>query len=487
MRKAFIIITLVVLTARAFAGYEVNENCQKAWMLLMDLRMDEAKKVLAEEIKAHPDNYYAYYLEQTCDAYGLLINSDKADFERFEAGYEKKREIMDGHDEDSPYYLACAAEMELQVCIFGIIHGSRWSAVMKGYQSYKDTYRNLERFPSFRPSMKMDGFFNVALANVPPFVKWVIDFFGVSSDIDKGFRTLHDNYEAQKDVPGINAESALFLILAAKINKSPERVYEFVKSLDSPVADTYIFQYFRANLAYRTGHNEEALKELEQIKEPPPPFADLMYNYLMGKVLLRKLNPGAKDYMVKYLGRLRKEEYHKEINYDIALYYLVNSNRQRYDDYCKIVEEVGTDINERDHEALYEARLDYPPDVNLVKARLLLDGGYSDRFLAIIEQYSKSGDKLLPHQLEYQFLMARYQALQSNFPAAIKGFEKVIELGEDEDYYFACEAALRLGDIYRERGDAGQAKKYYNLSLSLFDNDYFEYIQNKAKKGLDNL
>ena len=404
MRKASLLIFLFILGARAFAVYDVNENCQKAWMLLMDLRIDEAKALLARENRINPDNHYAYYLDQTCDAYGLLINSDKADFDEFVENYNRKRELMDDHDMESPYYLSCAAEMELQVCIFGVIHGSRWSAVMKGYSAYKDTYRNLSRFPDFKPSLKLDGFFNVALANMPSFVKWAVEMFGVSVDIDYGFRVLNENYQSQKHIMGLNAESALFIILAANINKTPELVYEFSKSLDSSFSKAYVFQYFKANLAYRTGRNDEALKDLEQIGNPGGPYNELTYNYLMAKSMLRKLDPDSKMYMLKYLGHLRKEEYQKEMNYNLALYYLINGDRKKYLDYCNIVKNTGTDINERDHEAFYDAKLDYEPDVNLVKARLQLDGGYPGEFLRSIKQYQASNDEVFAHRLECQFL-----------------------------------------------------------------------------------
>jgi hypothetical protein len=487
MRKTIVLITLFILASRAFASYDVNENCKKAWMLLMDLKIAEARDLLAQEEKIHPDNYYAYYLEQTCDAYGLLINSDQADFEAFENNYDRKRKIMDGHDEDSPYYLSCSAEMDLQLCIFGVIHGSRWGAILKGYDAYKNTYRNLDKFPDFKPSQKVVGFFKVAFANVPTVVRWIVEFFGVSADVEDGFRLLDENFKAQKDVMGLNAESALFIILTAQINKTPERVYEFSKSLDPSFSNTYIFRYFRGNLAYRTSRNEEALKVMQQIVNPDGPYEVLTYNYMMGKILLRKLDPGAKDYILKYLGDLKKEEYRKEMNYRLALYSLINGDRQKYHDYCKIVVNVGTDINERDHESLYEARLDYEPDVNLIKARLQLDGGYYDGFLQSIKQYTAGNDGLIAHQVEYQFLKARYDASQSNFTAAIQGFEKVIEMGEDLDYYFASEAALRLGNIYRDMGQNALAKKNYDLCVKLYDSDYYEYILDNANKCLTSL
>lgn len=284
-----IILALGFLNS-GFAQYDVNENCKDAWILLMDLKVAEAKGLLAKEIEENPTNYYAYYVDQYCDAYGLLINSNVEAFEKFLDDYYAKREIMDYKDTDSPYYLSCYGEMELHAAIFEIIHGSTFSGLRKAYSAYKNTYRNIDHYPDFNPNIKMDGFYNVALSNLPPFVKWAAGFFGVTGELDYGFKLLYENYENQKSIKGINAESALMIILAAKINKTPEMIYDFTKSLDTNISQTFIHSYFRANVAYRTGRNEEALATMNSIDISEHAFADLIYNYMMGKILLRKLD-----------------------------------------------------------------------------------------------------------------------------------------------------------------------------------------------------
>jgi len=485
-----IILTFLILfclSHRAIAVYDVNDNCKNAWMLLMDLEIDQAKELLADEIKSNPENYYAYYLDQTCDAFKLFINSSDEEYEEFVENFSKKRDIMDGKDEDSPYYLACYAEMELQLTMFNIIHGSRFGGIKKGYSAYKKVYRNLEEYPEFEPNLKLDGFFNVAISNLPPFVKWVISFFGVSTDFDYGFQLLNENYLLQKEIWGINAESALFVLLAAKVNKTPELVYDFTKSLDGNISQTFIHQYFKANIAYRTGKNEEALKILQQIDIKENAFADVIYSYLMGKILLRKLDPNAGYYLSRYLSYLEKKEYLKEMNYKLALFYLINNNHQKFLEHCEIVRNEGMDMNERDREALYDANLDYDPDLNLVKARLLLEGGYFDQFNIALKSFEANHRKGLAYELEYHFLKSRYEALRKNKHVAIAKFRKVIELGENQDYYFASEAALRLGNIYQEMGKIKLAKEYYEKSIKLYNSDYYEYIEDKAVKGLNSL
>jgi len=482
-----IIITFFSITSKTYAEYDVNKDCKAAWMLLMDLKIEEAKQILEKEIEVHPQNYYAYYLDQTCDAYAFIINSNDEKYEAFVDNFERRREIMDDNDMESPYYLACLAEMQLQVGVFSILKGSHLSGLRKSYSAYKNTYKNLDKFPDFKQSLKLDGFFNVAISNVPPFVRWAISFFGVSSNSDYGFNILYENYEAQKNIRGINAESALFIILTAKINKTPEMVYGFTSTLDTNISQTFIHKYFKANIAYRTGKNEEALATLQQIDMDDYPYVDIIYSYLMGKILLRKLDDNAGYYFSRYLENIDKEEYVKEMNYNLALFSLIRNNRLKYSEYCEIVRSEGKDINERDREALYDASLDYFPNVNLVKARLLLDGGYFDEFESELEQFEATESKLLAYQLEYLFLKGHYKAIAGNNEEAISSFLKVIDLGENEDYYFASEAALRLGFIYEDKGENDLAKEYYEKSIKLYKSNYYEYIEDKAAKGLKRL
>ncbi len=466
------------------AQYRVSDNIQSARMLLMDLKIDEAKKLLDKELKLYPDNYYIYYLDQTCDAYSLMLNSNEDDYERFIEGFEKKRAIMDDKYVESPYYLSCKSEMEMQVGMFNIIHDSRFSGINKMYMAYKEVYENLDKYPDFKPGLMLDGFFNVAMSNLPPFVKWVTSFFGVSSDFNYGYKLLNSVYESQKHIKGSNAEAALFIIFAAKINKTPGMAYHFTQSLDSTISRLFIFRYFKANIAYRMGKNEEALSTLQQIEIEDHPDGKIIYDYMMGKILLRKLDDSAAYYIHKYLDNLRKQEYFKEMTYNLALYNLIIGNSEKYNALCEVVNERGADINERDREALYNASLDYQPDVNLVKSKLLLDGGYLNRFQAVLEEYENHPRNQLPYQLEYYLLKGRFELLSGNASSAVSNFDFVIEKGENTDYYFASEASLRLGNIYEAQNRFELAKKYYKLSSDLYKSNYYEYIGDKAEKGI---
>lgn len=485
MKKIVLFILFLLISFFTFADYTVSSNCKEAEILLTDLKIDEAKQLLADELKINSDNYYALYLEQTCDAYRMLINGSENNYDTFIENYEAKRAIMDDKNISSPYYLLCKAKMDMQAGMFNIIYGSKLSGVNKMYKGYREIYSNIKKFPNFRENYLLDGFFNVALSNLPPFVKGVTSFFGVSSDFDYGFRLLDSLYQENKNNKGFNTETALFVIFAAKINKTPELVYNFTYTLDSNISNLFLFQYFKANIAFRTGRNDEALTVLKDMNADAHPDGKIIFDYLMGKALLRKLDNNAGYYLQQYLVNLKKQEYFKEMTYNLALFYLINNNYTKYEELCTEVKTKGIDINERDREALYDASLNYTPDINLVKSRLLLDGGYFDEAKHYLSLYQQNKRQELPYQLEFYFLTARYNFAVNLTQEAIKYFNRVIENGKDEDLYFASEAALQLGSIYEKSGEYEKAKKYYKLSLDLYHDDYYEYISDKAEKGLN--
>ena len=91
---------------------------------------------------------------------------------------------------------------------------------------------------------------------------------------------------------------------------------------------------------------------------------------------------------------------------------------------------------------------------------------------------------MLPRQLEYYLLTGRYYVMAGDTESAIINFKKVIESGANAGYYFASDAALRLGSVYEAERRFQEAKKYYQLAGDLYKSDYYEYIDDKAEKGL---
>ncbi|NOX84356.1 MAG: hypothetical protein GXO86_00085 [Chlorobi bacterium] len=472
-----------LLSGNLSGQYVISERCLDAWEKMMNLEVESARKIIEKELQENPTNYYAYYLGQTNEFIELLGNPSEEAYSRFLTDYQERREIMDGKETTSPYYMACESDMMLQTGIANTLYGDKLSGVRRSYKAYRLTYDNLDEFPDFWMSKKNDGFFNVSLTNLPPFVRWAASFFGVKGDLEAGFGLLFNNFLVKKDTRGLNAAAVLYLVNAFKLNKDPGSAYKFIRSLDSSIRNYRLVSYFYGNTAYRSGHNEEAYRifrefDLDGVEMTFPP-----YDYMMARILMRRLDPGAIKYIEKYLQTTRNENYLKEMNYYTALYWLINGDRKKFEYYRKVACTVGKEIQERDREAMYECELDYVPDAGLVKARLLMDGGYFEKADSILENCKPAPNDILPFQLEYNLLKGRYADHKKLNKTAIAYYKKVIRLGKDEDYYFASDAAFRLGFIYKKT-DRQKAIEYFEMARDLYEKNFYEYIDEISAKQL---
>ncbi len=468
------------------AQYQITDNCKNAWEAIIDLRLKTADSLINIELKTNPTNYYAIYLAQTTDAYNFMISMSEEKYEAIKDKYENRIELLENKDTDSPHYLQCIAELQLQMGMFNIIFGDKLTGLRKAYGSYKKTYRNIEKFPDFKDSYKLDGIFNVAISNLPPFVNWAATTFGVSGDYDLGYKILNNYYKSYSDEIGLSKEAALYNILSFKLNKDPEKAYIFINKLDSSYFNYKLMAYFRANVAYRVGKNEEALSLLSTIDKRNMEIDFNGFNYLSGKIMLRKLDTVAIKHFNVYLDNQKEQQYHKEINYAIAQAYLISGDIDMFNHYKEMALNNGNDIAERDREAMYDCNLDYIPNVNILKAKLSLAGGYLGESKYWLDEYDKNkanNNQYSPYNLEYYLLKGKYESKSKNISDAIVLLEKVIEFGSDNDSYFACEAARQLGFIYEEN-DPSLAVTYFKLARSLYKSNYYEYIDEISKKRI---
>ncbi len=149
-------------------------------------------------------------------------------------------------------------------------------------------------------------------------------------------------------------------------------------------------------------------------------------------------------HLERFLKKTENDGYKKESNYKLATFYLINNNKQKFNLYRETACEVGDDVQERDREAMYDCALDYMPDINLTKARLLIEGGNFDWGNEYLKLYKLEDDSFLPYKLQYLFLRGIVQEHHSDYRKAIRTYKEVITFGEDEYYQFASEAALVL-------------------------------------------
>jgi tetratricopeptide (TPR) repeat protein len=157
-----------------------------------------------------------------------------------------------------------------------------------------------------------------------------------------------------------------------------------------------------------------------------------------------------------------------------------------YSNYLKLVRTKGYATDEKDKQALKEAN-EAKPDVDLLKARLYFDGGYYSKALAEIKDKPKNELKALRDQIELYYRLGRIYDRLDNFGQAVLNYQKAIDLGKKETFYFAANSALFLGILYEQKNDDAKAKYYYNMTLGMKGHEYQNSIDTQAKEGLSRI
>lgn len=481
-----IIILALLLPLNSLGYYKLTDNCKEAFREIFSLRTETARKMLAEEKKLTPDNSFIIYLEHYCDVIEIIVLDDGSKYEQFRDDFYERRDIMDEDDESSPYHQMLEAEMYFHLGLSYLKFGNRMNGARKVYSSYKMVKNNEEDFPDFVMDDKLAGMFDMMFANIPPVVRWAAKIIGLEGDLEGGFERIKSYHDSVINIPGFAEESIIIMNLAYKLTWNEQEGYEFLGNLDERFYNSVLIKYFYANLAAFSAHNDFALELLSEIDRDRMEVEFYAMDYLTGRCKLCRLDKNADEYLLKYLNNFPGDDYKKDVCNRLSWHYFIHGNRSEYLYYKEKVSRVGDDLRDRDREAILEAERSYDPKPELLKARLLFDGGYYEEAEDEMKKLAMSDLELEPYVLEYHYRLGRIFQKTERTEKAIQELSRTIQIGRDKDYTFATRAALALGEIYTQQDKKDRAIEYYELCLDIYDSDHTaEGVENKAEKKLE--
>ena len=470
------------------ANFDYNTNCRNAFRAILDLKTNTAREILRNEKSLNPDNSYVIYLEHYADAVELIVTGDESRYDKFYKDYYSRKDLLDKEDQSSPYYKLIHAEMLFHVGLAQLKFGNKLNGAAKIYNSYFLIKDNQEKFPDFWRNLKMEGSYNVIFANIPASARWAAQMLGLKGNMETGLQQLMTYYDSVKTLPGYAEESILFINFAYKYAWDEEAGLQFYSSLDSTILNCTLVKYFYANLASFGSKNELALDLLNSMLNNHYEVPFYGVEYQLGRCKLNCLDKDADIYLLKYLNEAPGLDYKKDICNRLSYYYLINGDINRFKQYKAMVSKIGSDLRDRDREAVLESERNYLPNVSLLKARFLFDGGYYNRAEGIIIAVPASDLTNKAYELEYLYRKGRIYQLESRTSEAIDNLTKAIRAGEDEPYPFATLAAYQLGMIYEKQKDYKQAKAYFEKCLEIYDSDYtVGSVENQAEKGAERM
>jgi len=497
IRSLCLFFCLSFLNNGSFANYDFNDNCKIAYSNIINFRFEEGGNLLKTESNLHPDNLIPIYIENYIDFLTLFISEDRKKYNLLIENKKDRIDKLENGDQKSPYYLYCIAELNMQWAMVHLKFGEYVSAAWELNKAYSLLSKNSDLFPEFLINHKSLGVMHALIGTIPDEYKWLTKIIGFKGTIKQGIDELAVVIDAtykKKNFSYLKTE-AIFLLTFVELNlqnKKDEikKIYQLFESPDisGTIKESPLLIYSKSTLEMRNGMNDAAIQTLQNRSTASGVSPFCFLDYLTGVAKLNRLDKDAYKYFYSFLLNFKGVNYVKSSYLKLSWFYLLNDDIKNFNRYKAYTIKYGSTTVDEDKQALVEAKQQEVPNVFLLKARLLFDGGYFKDALSVLFQKSPIEIcKTRRDQIEFSYRVARIYHENGDISKAIIFYQNTISNGRDETFYFAANASLQLGLIYEIQGDKEMAKLYFNKAMNMNNTEYRNSIELKAKAGLNRL
>ncbi len=485
-------IILILFIQALHSQVDLNENCTSAYSDIIALRFNDARLRLAQEKAVHPTNLMIPYLENYMDFLTVFINEDEDEFNYLEENKSGRIDLIKKLDDSSRFRNYMLGNIHLQWAVARIKFKQYVTAALEINKAYRLLEKNAEHFPGFVPNNISLGVLHIMIGMVPEKYHWLLDIISMKGSVEQGREELYSALKMsdENEIYKYLHDETLFYLGFVEINiqPNPEKISKLIFELEQASSNNLLLSYLHINILMKTGNNGKALLAFQQLEESKANYIPFHYlDYLQAECHLRDLNTNRalKEYdlfLINFNGR----NYIKDAWRKKAWAYLIDGNTESYLNKMAKVGKVGFDDVDVDQEAEREAESGQIPNVDLIKARLLFDGGYYHRAdSVVINMDTTSLTKEM--DLERIYRKARIAHKSGNIESSKTFYLRTIEQGSEMKRYFAGNSALKLGEIYENEKNFTTALFYYNLCLDLDFDEYENSIHTKAQAALDRL
>ncbi|SMO39375.1 tetratricopeptide repeat protein [Solitalea koreensis] len=490
MKKILPLIFFFLISLVAEGNFDFNENCIQAYKKIIALRLDEGRSLVEREKKINPGNSITVLLDNYIDFYTVFTSETKADFERFKSNKSDRINRLEKENKKSPYYLFCIAEVNLQLAFTRARFGEYYTTafeIQRAMEAYKENQR---KFPDFLPNRKGLALLNIIIGSAPSGLKTIMNtLIGVNGNVQVGIQLMEKTLAELPSSPYkfYYPETALYYSYVLNDIIGDPGAYAKMQHYLSPIDNDCLLKYFvKGYISMKTAHNEEAIAMLENRPSGKEyePFYHL--DYLLAVAKLNRMDSDAVSAFQLYVSTYPGVFNIKDAYLRMAWSYLIRGNLKKYNEYIALAQNKGFSINDKDKHALNEIESGMP-DIFLLSARLLFDGGYYGRALNVLKTKSVFDFSTERDKLEFNYRLGRIYDQLKDDAKAISYYGAALAKGAGKEWYFAAYSSLYIGRIYEENKNYAQAKMYYQRCLDMNGHEYKSSIDAKAKAGLKRL
>jgi len=429
------------------------------------------------------------YLENYYDFLSIYTSDERKRYADLKKNEDIRLALLSEANSESPYFLFSLAEVNLQWAALDIKFGEYLKSVFEIRRAFKLLEQNQKRFPGFKPNKKSLGVLYALLGSVPDKYKWGVTLLGMEGNVEMGMGYLRQLVDSDVKSDYIYRDETVtyYAFLLLNLQNKNELAWQTLQNNGFPKPDNLFSVYTCAHLGVYGKHNAEALKILDE-RTVSDSFAKFPFlDYLNGLAKLSELEPDADSYFKKFLVTYKGENHIKSSFQKIAWCYLLKGDTVNYLHFIAKAVKEGEATLDADKQAKREAEDHRIPNPQLLRARLLFDGGDYSRALAEMNTTGQNSFSSTDDKTEYLYRLGRIYGEMSKPDSALAFYSKAIDMGKNLPRYFAANSALESALIYEARGDKEKAKYYYNMCLSFPNHEYKNGLDQKAKAALNRL
>ncbi len=481
-RYLYTAVLLAFVQMAAGQSFQFTSNCKNAYQAFMSMKIEEGKACLLKELSSNPLNYLPVIISNYEDFISLTFNENPAEYKLRKPLQEKRIKLIETADHRSPWYLFGKGVLYFQWSAIQIKYADYWDAAWDFRKAFLLFKENKKLFPSFAYNDIFIGSQEAVISTIPSGYKWISKILGMKGNMKNGMNLL-GRYIASNNT-GFREEAMLYFVyLKNYLENDIDGAAQVIKTYNLDTKNNLLFAFMAANLALNNKKAALAESVLTNRNMSKEYISFPMLDYEMGDAKMKRLDYSAVTYFDRYIKTSKSNFYIKDACYNIALCYYLQGKTELANQYKQRTKSTGKTESDADKQAQKNASQPFPQK-DLLKAKLLNDGGNNEQALAIL-----LGLKEIPvaNQLEYYYRLARVYDELDDFEKAISYYQKTIESGKTSTEYFAARAALQTGYLYEKRGNKAEALRYFNWVLEMDDHEFKNSLDQRAKASINRI
>lgn len=494
MRQSVILLfVFFASTSVAEKHFVLNKNVVTAREAIFKADYSEFDRAFAQLNQSDPDNLFLHYLKGSKLSLEALFNESGSEpfFERYYREQKRQIDAIKQRASSSKYTYWTLGELHFQLAMVQAKRENNIKAAGNVRSALIYLKKNQKKYPDFYGNVKTLALIKETILALPSSYQQWIRLIGIETGDLPGKKDLEDQLNS-KGIPKEDStyikESHYYLaIMDYYLGSDPKKAWERVAEVTKGYKKDALAAFIRLNFAIKCKQTTEAMQCARACEKAKQGKVFPIINLMIAKVLIHNLEPDARPILTSYI----KSNSDGRAEGKLYLYYLDRIQEKKdAESHLRFIVSMKNVKGEKGKSAQKSAAvyLKHPPELPLLKARLLYDGGHFQKALDVLGEKKERDYHSQSDKLEYNYRKGRIYEDLHREDLALLFYQEVLKKMQGSSQYYGSYAALYIAGIFERQGELEKAKAAYEITIEVCKSrEYAKTVELKAKAGLKRL